>query len=47
MFSNPMTRLLVGVAIAIPIVYMLFLLMSSLISVKEVNLSKSEQLRHR
>ena len=43
MFSNPMTRLLVGVAIAIPIVYMLFLLMSSLISVKEVNLSKSEQ----
>ncbi|MEZ5945801.1 MAG: TonB family protein [Hyphomonas sp.] len=43
MFANPLTRLLVGVAIAIPIVYLLFILMSSLITVKEVNLEKSEQ----
>ena len=43
MFTNPLTRLLVGVAIAIPIVYLLFIIMSQLISVKEVNLEKSEQ----
>jgi protein TonB len=43
MFANPLTRFLVGVAIAIPIVYLLFIMMSSLISVKEVNLEKSEQ----
>ncbi|HPF22287.1 MAG TPA: TonB family protein [Hyphomonas sp.] len=43
MFANPLTRFLVGVAIAIPIVYLLFVMMSSLISVKEVNLEKSEQ----
>ena len=43
MFANPLTRLLVGVAIAIPIVYLLFIVMSQLISVKEVNLEKSEQ----
>ncbi len=35
MFSNPLTRLLVGVAIAIPIVYLLFILMNQLISVKK------------
>lgn len=43
MFTNPLTRLLVGVAIAIPIVYLLFIIMSQLISVKEVNLEKGEQ----
>nr|WP_321440785.1 energy transducer TonB [uncultured Hyphomonas sp.] len=43
MFTNPLTRLLVGVAIAIPIVYLLFIVMSQLISVKEVNLEKGEQ----
>ncbi len=43
MFTNPLTRLLVGIAIAIPIVYLLFIIMSQLISVKEVNLEKSEQ----
>ena len=43
MLANPLTRFLVGVAIAIPIVYLLFVMMSSLISVKEVNLEKSEQ----
>ena len=43
MFTNPLTRLLVGVAIAIPIVYVLFIMMNQLISVKEVNLEKSEQ----
>ncbi|WP_321489380.1 TonB family protein [uncultured Hyphomonas sp.] len=43
MFANPLTRLLVGVAIAIPIVYMLFIVMNQLISVKEVNLEKGEQ----
>ena len=43
MFANPLTRLLVGVAIAIPIVYILFVVMNQLISVKEVNLEKSEQ----
>ena len=43
MFANPLTRLLVGVAIAIPIVYLLFIIMSQLISVKEVNLDKSQQ----
>jgi len=43
MFANPLTRLLVGVAIAIPIVYLLFIVMSQLISVKEVNLEKGEQ----
>jgi protein TonB len=43
MFSNPLTRLLVGVAIAIPIVYLLFILMSQLISVKEVNLESGPQ----
>ncbi|KJS25566.1 MAG: energy transducer TonB [Hyphomonadaceae bacterium BRH_c29] len=43
MFSNPLTRLLVGVAIAIPIVYLLFILMNQLISVKEVNLESGPQ----
>nr|WP_321362363.1 TonB family protein [uncultured Hyphomonas sp.] len=43
MFTNPLTRLLVGVAIAIPIVYLLFIVMNQLISVKEVNLEKGEQ----
>ncbi len=43
MFTNPLTRLLVGVAIAIPIVYLLFIIMNQLISVKEVNLEKGEQ----
>jgi hypothetical protein len=43
MFTNPLTRLLVGVAIAIPIVYLLFIVMSQLILVKEVNLEKGEQ----
>jgi len=43
MFSNPLTRLLVGIAIAIPIVYLLFILMNQLISVKEVNLESGPQ----
>ena len=43
MFTNPLTILLVGVAIAIPFVYLLFIVMSQLISVKEVNLEKGEQ----
>ena len=43
MFANPLTRLLVGVAIAIPIVYLLFIIMNQLITVREVNLDKAEQ----
>lgn len=43
MFANPLTRLLVGVAIAIPIVYLLFIMMSSLITVTEVKLESGEQ----
>ena len=43
MFANPMTRLLVGVAIAIPIVYLLFIMMNALITVTEVKLEAGEQ----
>lgn len=43
MFTNPFTRLLVGVAIAIPIVYLLFIMMNSLITVKEVKIDKGSQ----
>ena len=42
MFTNPLTRLLVGVAIAIPIVYLLFIVMSQLISVKEVKVQEPQ-----
>ncbi|MCA8901430.1 MAG: TonB family protein [Hyphomonas sp.] len=43
MFANPLTRLLVGLAIAIPIVYLLFIMMSRLITVTEVKLEAGEQ----
>lgn len=43
MFNNPLLRLGIGVAIAVPIVYFLFILMNTLITVKEVKLDKSEQ----
>ncbi|KCZ50435.1 energy transducer TonB [Hyphomonas pacifica] len=43
MFNSPFLRLLVALGIAVPVVYLLFLLMSALISVKEVKLDQSEQ----
>ena len=43
MFNSPFLRLLVAVGIAIPIVYLLFILMNALINVKEVKLDESEQ----
>ena len=43
MLNNPFLRLLIALGIAIPIVYALFMLMSYLISVKEVKLDQSEQ----
>lgn len=43
MFNSPLPRLLVAIGIAIPIVYLLFMLMNALISVKEVRLDESEQ----
>ena len=42
MFNNPFMRLLVGVVIAIPIVLIIFLLMNSLISVDEIELTEGE-----
>ena len=43
MLNNPFLRLLIALGIAIPIVYALFMMMSYLISVKEVKLDQSEQ----
>ncbi|MDX1293094.1 MAG: TonB family protein [Hyphomonas sp.] len=43
MLNNPFLRLLIALGIAVPIVYALFMLMSYLISVKEVKLDQSEQ----
>jgi len=42
MFNNPLMRLLVGVVIAVPIVLAIFLLMTALITVKEIQLDESE-----
>ena len=42
MLNNPFMRLLVGVVIAVPIVVILFLLMSALISVDEIELPEGE-----
>ncbi|WP_300998314.1 TonB family protein [Hyphomonas sp.] len=42
MLNNPFMRLLVGVVIAVPIVMILFLLMSALISVDEIELPEGE-----
>lgn len=42
MLNNPFMRLLVGVVIAVPIVMVLFLLMSALISVDEIELPEGE-----
>ena len=43
MLNSPFLRLLIALGIAIPIVYALFMMMSYLISVKEVKLDQSEQ----
>lgn len=43
MFNNPSLRFLTAVGLAIPIVYILFVVMNLLISIKEVELDKSEQ----
>ncbi len=42
MLNNPFMRLLVGLVIAVPIVVILFLLMSALISVDEIELPEGE-----
>ena len=43
MFNSPFLRLVVAFAIAVPIVYLLFILMSSLINVTEIRVDKGEQ----
>ena len=43
MLNNPLLRLVIALGIAVPIVYALFMLMTYLISVKEVKLDESEQ----
>ena len=43
MFNSPFLRLGVAFAIAVPIVYFLFILMSSLINVTEIKVDKGEQ----
>lgn len=42
MFNNPLVRIVIGLAVAAPITYLIFLLMSALISVDEINISESE-----
>jgi protein TonB len=42
MMNNPLLRLLIGVAIAVPIVLAIFFLMNWLISVKEIQLNEAE-----
>ncbi len=43
MFNSTFTRFLVGIAVAIPVVYIIFIMMANLISVKEVVLEKGAQ----
>ena len=43
MFNSPFLRLVVALVIAVPIVYSLFILMSSLINVTEIRVDKGEQ----
>ena len=43
MLNSPMLRLLVALAVAIPIVYFLFIMMNALINVNEVKLDDGEQ----
>jgi periplasmic protein TonB len=41
MFNSPFLRLVVALVIAVPIVYALFILMSSLINVTEIRVDKT------
>ncbi len=43
MFNNPLMRILIATAIAVPIVLLIFMLMNMLISVKELRLESGEQ----
>lgn len=42
MFNNPLVRVVIGLAVAAPITYLIFLLMSALISVDEINIAEGE-----